>query len=87
MHSTLATCVQFVNNLGKNTGVTSVRLSTISNLSLSIPRSLWVKPHNITHKTHPSSTIPSTAFFAHTPLFEHYLYPVSTGPITTITNF
>ena len=86
MPSILVTCVQSVKNLGMSRRITGVWQSTVTYTTLCGATALWVKHSFISTLSPVSSPQYSTGNFAFPPLIEHYLYPVSTAPITSTTN-
>ena len=86
MPSMPVTCVQPVKNLGMSQRITSAWQSTVIVATLPKATMLWVKHLFIGALSPISSPQYSTGKFALLPLTEHYLYPVSTAPITSTTN-
>ena len=86
MPSMPVTCVQSVKNLGMSQRITSAWQSTVIVATLPKAATLWVKHLFIGALSPISSPQYSTGKFALLPLIEHYLYPVSTAPITSTTN-
>ena len=85
MLSSIKACVQAVYNLCTQPSKNCVHLPTAIQKVLVRHVSAWVQLAVSTQTTHPKPTTLSTAFFNKTPLFEHNLYPVSTGPTIIIT--
>lgn len=80
------TCVKMVQKQCTVQWKTCVRLFTPLQLFIVVLKKQWVKPANLSLVTRIETTLFSTAFSCKSPLFEHYFYPLSTGPITRATN-
>lgn len=78
-------CAELVQNLRIATGTTCARLSTFGNTSRISPTLAGAQPVVIRAFTHRHAQLISTANLSFLPLFEHYLYPVSTPPIIRTT--
>ncbi len=77
-------CGKIVNSLGKHSRKTSEFLSTVVHILSTAAATNRVKPP-LLHTFFPGFThAPSTPIYSYLPLTEHYFYPVSTAPITTI---
>ena len=86
MPNILNACVQSVKNLGMSQRITGAQQSTVIVAAMPKAATLWVKHLLIGALSPISSPQYSTGTFALPPLIEHYLYPVSTAPITSTTN-
>ncbi len=86
MPSPTTVCVQSVNNLWMTHRTTGVRQSTVMHSHVVVALVGWAQHQLIATLTHISSPESSTGIIAASPLVEHYLYPVSTAPITSTTN-
>ena len=86
MPNILNACVQSVKNLGMSRRITGAWQSTVIVAAMPKAATLWVKHLLIGVISPISSPQYSTGKFAFLPLAEHYLYPVSTAPITSTTN-
>ena len=86
MPNILNACVQSVKNLGMSQCITGAQQSTVIGAAMPKAATLWVKHLLIGVISPIPSPLYSTGKFALPPLAEHYLYPVSTAPITSTTN-
>lgn len=78
-------CVKAVHKPCITLRKTCVHLPTAAQNIINKLASKWVTHRLSTYTTHLNTTWLSTALLRKTPLFEHYLYLVSTGPTTIIT--
>ncbi len=78
-------CVELVQNLRMTTGTTCEHLSTFT-INITTPLvHTSAQPVVVRVFTHRYAQLISTANLSILPLFEHYLYPVSTAPTITTT--
>lgn len=73
--------------LRMSSGKICVRLSTISRIKPAFFASMWMNARVVPSLIIGRFTPLSTGLFRPLPLYEYNFYPLSTGPITIITNF